>query len=74
MTPGILRKTWGNDSATATMTPDGWQSADERFARQLQQMCPIVGTEAGVSWIIAFWQAVKGLGAEVVQEPADAAP
>jgi hypothetical protein len=69
MTEGVLRKTWGEQSAEATMGPDGWQSADAGFRDQLARLFPVVSTEAGVGWVIAFWTAAEILGAEVLEEP-----
>lgn len=69
MKPGILR--WGG--AEATIGPEGgWQCENAAIARMLQLDYPPPSTPAGVPWVVAFWKAVEGLGADVVQEPVPA--
>lgn len=65
MTPGVL--VW--HGTEASISPDGWQSGDERLATVLRSLHAPPSTEAGTPWVIAFWAAVKGLGAAVKQEP-----
>lgn len=69
MTPGKLRKKWPDATIEATVSPDGWASADARFAGSLDVLYPVGGTAAGYPWVRAFWDAVTALKAEVLVEP-----
>ena len=70
MTPGTLTHQWVDKPLEATIGPDGhWESADQDFADYLNSLYPNVGTAYGWSWIRAFYDAVDGLGAEVVTAP-----
>jgi hypothetical protein len=53
----------------ASIGADGWECADAHFLAYLEQLYPPSTTPAGWPWIRAFWNAVEGLGAEVVAVP-----
>jgi hypothetical protein len=70
MKPGILQKQLADAALRAQIDDEGeWRSDNAQFAEHLNSMFPPPSTTAGSPWCIAFWRAVKGLGAEVVQEP-----
>jgi hypothetical protein len=69
MREGILRKDCDGHELTATAGPSGWRSDDPEFARLLAESFPKPDTEVGTPWVQAFWEAVRALGAQVVQEP-----
>lgn len=75
MTRGELRKETADGVIEATVGPDGWESPDPEWGRQLERSYPTGGEVIGVAWVRAFWLAVEDLNAEVVAEPkADPGP
>ena len=77
MTPGILRKVWPDEYLEATITPNGWRVVSvgvdtvnpKLWQDHLNLAYAPQPTAAGHGWIAAFWDAVKGLDARMLQRP-----
>jgi hypothetical protein len=68
---GVLQINWSRSKAkpVASIGPDGWVSDDPRLMTALESEYKPPSTEAGTPFVIAFWRAVEGLNADVLQEP-----
>lgn len=71
MREGILEQSvlGGKQTITATISPDGWVCSVPWMKTILDVRFPIPPTEAGEPFVIAFYQAIDALDAEVIQAP-----